>query len=478
MSFSSKALDKIIHPSPLGPKELGQPPLKKHCNAIPSFAQLMSSLSRNGNPDTLHPSIPATLTEQMGDGPEKEFLIKKIDIIDKQPLEKEKRVSALTDQIENVYKVFSEQVPISSSPIDKRGDISEQIRALHWAVSGQGSSLERNDLPPAIDSRLMTISSVFPMIGAQKQDIALPELGAEDTVDTPPSRAWNFDPHDTLRLDSSERTDVSDLDFQNPPDSTRAWNFDPYDISRFGNSKRAGIPHLASQNLPDLISAAEEMQRQGKWNESLEAANKALRIDKDNFRALICKADALRGLHRWNKSLKAIEKVLRCEPNNVTVLLYAANVLGWLDRWDESLEAANKALRIDRDNFRGLISKSDAMRHCGLTDGALDVTKALLLKADFLRIHGWWNESLEAINWVLKMMPNDSMALLCKAQVLQLLSRFDESIEVADRILVNPFQSLISMDPIEVRRQALLCKSIALSSLNRFDESLTVIEAL
>ena len=95
----------------------------------------------------------------------------------------------------------------------------------------------------------------------------------------------------------------------------------------------------------------------GKYQDALDAYNKALSIDPDDANTWIGKGSVLYNLARYQESLDAYNKALSIDPNNADVWYRKGTALYMLGRRQESLDAYDKALSIDPNHAMALYEK-------------------------------------------------------------------------------------------------------------------------
>jgi tetratricopeptide (TPR) repeat protein len=179
-----------------------------------------------------------------------------------------------------------------------------------------------------------------------------------------------------------------------------------------------------------------------RYQESLDAAEKALSIKPNYINAWGNQVDALIGLQRYGDALIVSEKIISFYPNNAKGWNTQANVLGNLKRWNESLDASEKAITINSDYTEAWITKSWALGH-------LDKDQ----------------EALTAVEKAISLNPNNAIAWNNKAWILTNLNRNEEAIIAADKS--------ISIDPDYA--SPWYNKGYALRELGRYDDALAAL---
>jgi tetratricopeptide (TPR) repeat protein len=103
----------------------------------------------------------------------------------------------------------------------------------------------------------------------------------------------------------------------------------------------------------------------GRYEEALEAYNKAIKIKPDYHEAWSNKGNALRKLGRYNEALEACNKAIEIKPDHNEAWLNKGNALVNLDRYYEALEAFNKAIEIIPDYFEAWYNKGVVLAKIG-----------------------------------------------------------------------------------------------------------------
>ena len=110
----------------------------------------------------------------------------------------------------------------------------------------------------------------------------------------------------------------------------------------------------------------------GRYEEALEAFDKALEIKPDDIISWNAKGLALDNLSRYEEALEAFEKALRIQPDNSDAWNNKGLALYKLGRFERALEACDQALEIQPDNSDAWYTKEAALYKLGRTEEALE----------------------------------------------------------------------------------------------------------
>ncbi len=202
--------------------------------------------------------------------------------------------------------------------------------------------------------------------------------------------------------------------------------------------------------LYEAIYEGRRLISEKKYEDALEALNKALELNPKQEYALSIKGYALGNLGRYDEALAALNAYLEIKPKDSFALLAKGAVLANLGKYDEALAVLNAALEIKPKDSFALSAKGAVLANLGKYDEALAVLNAVLeikpkdsfalsVKGDMLANLGKYDDALATLNEVLNMNPKFEMALSRKGTVLYDLGRHEEALEVFNEVLkINP----------------------------------------
>ncbi|MCH8028586.1 MAG: tetratricopeptide repeat protein [Candidatus Dadabacteria bacterium] len=182
-----------------------------------------------------------------------------------------------------------------------------------------------------------------------------------------------------------------------------------------------------------------ELAKQGKYEEALEAFERAIESEPSNAEAWYRKGIVLGVAGRYEEALVAHVRTLDLDPENVEVWYLKGLVLVTLKRYEESLDALEKALEINPE-----------------------YSEAWYLKGLALVSLERYEESLDAFDKALEINPENDVAWYNKGIALYRLERYEEAVEAYDKALnINP-------DLVEALRN----KGVVLYELGSYKEAL------
>ncbi|MEV4564458.1 tetratricopeptide repeat protein, partial [Nonomuraea sp. NPDC049419] len=185
-------------------------------------------------------------------------------------------------------------------------------------------------------------------------------------------------------------------------------------------------------------TAAWVFSDQGRDDEALAYAGRALAIDPRNTQASRDRVDFLRSSRRFEEAERAAEELLRQRPDDPEALTSAAWVLCAQDREDEGLAYIERALAIEPANVRALRARIDFLRYSGrykaAEQAAAESVRLQPRDAGMYTAAAWvfsdQDREEEALVWAgraLAVDPCDSWALRSRVDFLRYAWRYDEA---------------------------------------------------
>lgn len=215
----------------------------------------------------------------------------------------------------------------------------------------------------------------------------------------------------------------------------------------------------------------------GKFEEAKHCLNEAIKIDSKNIVAFYNKGMLLYENKKYNKALDCLNKGLLADNKDLDSLMLKGIILSALNRHDESVNTLQASLEVEGNDFKTLFDKGTILMELDRDKEALDYfnkatlkvrnnhdMKKLLSRQSIAFINLKMEEkSLECLENLLKIEPNNIDSLLSKGVVLFKQKRFKKSIEVFDKILEHDSNNF----------SAQYNKSTALYELKEWDNALT-----
>ena len=185
---------------------------------------------------------------------------------------------------------------------------------------------------------------------------------------------------------------------------------------------------------------------QGKYDEALQAYDKAIELDPTFVIAWTNKASVLLKLGMYNECLQASEKVIQLDPNIAMVWINKASALLMLGMYNEGLQASEKAIQLDPNDAGAWTNKAFALLMLGMYNEGLQASeKAIQLdpndagawtnKAFALLKLGIYNEGLQASEKAIQLDPNDAGAWDNKGEALLKLGMYNESLQASEKAI-------------------------------------------
>jgi tetratricopeptide (TPR) repeat protein len=260
---------------------------------------------------------------------------------------------------------------------------------------------EKNEYSPYIYAQLIggtisgeKISQLEPDIFGEyallciEEDIKRNSLGEQHNRDLLYSLAW-----------SHKETNIYDVLYRmlrDFPDDERATQFFNKCIEK-ANIANPEIKQKVAFAYHNKGFALGELKR---YEEELEACEKAIELDPDYALAYHNKGVALVGLKRYEEELEACEKAIELDPDLALAYYNKGFALGELKRYEEELEACEKAIELDPDLALAYNSKGSALINLNRPE-----------------------EALEVLEKAIELDPNDAMAYNNKGVALQKLGK-------------------------------------------------------
>jgi tetratricopeptide (TPR) repeat protein len=252
------------------------------------------------------------------------------------------------------------------------------------------------------------------------------------------------------------------------------------------------VTSLAQENLTeDWLEKAHELHRNGTPEEMLDAYNKAIEIDPQNFQAWLGKgiAESTLGYHgeassSFEKALDLCDEAIEADSEDADAWYFRAEILFRMGRTDEAIEAYDRVIEIRPGDYLTMERKAEYFLALGRYDEALetfegaielqpaDDTDQLALvwsaKAQILEIFGRYDDALEALDRAIELDPEDAYYRIIKGYVASEAGRSDDSIAAYDEALL--------IDPEST--SAWSAKASELAHVKRYEESLEAYDGL
>ena len=171
--------------------------------------------------------------------------------------------------------------------------------------------------------------------------------------------------------------------------------------------------------------------RLGRYEESIQAYDEALRLKNDNFLTWNNRGFAFTRLGKFEEALSSYEKAIRLNPDEARPWWNTGYALAGLGRYEEAVEAYNKAIQRKSDDALTWSNKGYALSKLNRYEEAIEAyNKAILLP-------------LEEYNTAIQRKSGDALTWGNKGYALSKLNRYEEAIEAYNKaILIMPNHAL------------------------------------
>ena len=199
--------------------------------------------------------------------------------------------------------------------------------------------------------------------------------------------------------------------------------------------------------LPALhVNAAAALTEMERYDEAIEACDRAIALEPGHSRALSAKGRALLAVGRPSDALIALQDALLRRPDHVEALVYRGLALNQLERLDDALGSFNLALQLadrhpDAHHGRGIVFYRKDL----LGDALQEFERAVEIEprhadAENSRGNAYmelqdFEAALESYNRVLSLRPDDPDALNNRGNALAQMRRTMEAIDSFDAAL-------------------------------------------
>lgn len=107
------------------------------------------------------------------------------------------------------------------------------------------------------------------------------------------------------------------------------------------------------------------LSNSGRYEEALQAYDKAIELKPDFSSAWLNKGNALGKLGRYEKALQTYDKVIELSPDDSNAWYNKGAVLSNLGRYEEALQAYDKVIELNPDDSNAWCNKGTALDNLG-----------------------------------------------------------------------------------------------------------------
>jgi len=210
----------------------------------------------------------------------------------------------------------------------------------------------------------------------------------------------------------------------------------------------------------------------GKYDEAIQAFDKAIEINPQYEAAWYLKGAALNRWGMYSDAVQAYDKVIEINPRNESAWHGKGITLGNLGKYDEAVQAFDKAIEINPKNAVGWYLKGAALDRQGKVLEAIQAcnnateinpqdAEAWYIKGKVLEDLGRYDEAIQAFDNSTQINPQNVDAWYDKGEELYWQGKYNESIQALDKVT--------EIDPQDA--DAWYVKSMALDDLGKQDEA-------
>ena len=203
---------------------------------------------------------------------------------------------------------------------------------------------------------------------------------------------------------------------------------------------------LAPERSSLLANLAGAVLRQGRVDEALALAERALARDGDNATALAIAATAEHALGRFAAALAIFDRLVALSADDAAIWAERGDVLAALARWDEARESYDRALALGPGHPAVLANRGNVLKQLGRLDEALEsYDRALAIAPDFVDVlcnRGLTLQDLHRpeaaladYDRALALQPDHADVLANRGLALRRLQRYDAALASLDRAL-------------------------------------------
>jgi len=176
-----------------------------------------------------------------------------------------------------------------------------------------------------------------------------------------------------------------------------------------GKLESAGFWEKTEMDSIDWVKKGKYLSKKNRYQDALDAYNKAIQNEPTNEKAWIGKHNTLCKLEQYDDALDTINKAIKINPNDDVLWDLKGHTLICLKKYRQAAKSYNRAAEIDPNNITYLTNA-----------------------AQFLRI-GQSQKALEKINQAIEIDPNRAQTHFLKSDILLDLGLNEEAYEAFDR---------------------------------------------
>jgi len=238
---------------------------------------------------------------------------------------------------------------------------------------------------------------------------------------------------------------------ENEANSSEIWNNKGvalYNQGRYNESLKAydKAIKISPRNAVIWTNKGAALASLGKYNDALEAYDKAIEIDPKYADAWYNKGVALDAQGKYDEAMQAYDKALEINPQYGDVWCNKGNYLEKQGKYDEAVKAYDKATEINPQDKLAWNNKGNALDNQGKHDEAIQAyNKAIEIDPQYtdawnnkgiaLDKHGNHDDAIQAFDKAIEINPQCEVAWNNKGVALGAQGKYDEAIQAYDRAI-------------------------------------------
>ena len=168
-----------------------------------------------------------------------------------------------------------------------------------------------------------------------------------------------------------------------------------------------------NETFIDWFNKGNGLHGQGKYDQSVEAYDEAIKLDPNNVLAWGNKGLALYSQNKYDEAINAFDEVIGLDPSNIHAWRYKGYSLYGQKKYDESVKVFNEVIRLDPNDTIVWSYKGHALAAQG--------------KSKYV-------EAIEAYDEVIRLDPENADAWYNKGKALAAQGKYDKAIKAYDQV--------------------------------------------
>ncbi|MFZ3149172.1 MAG: tetratricopeptide repeat protein [Methanothrix sp.] len=206
------------------------------------------------------------------------------------------------------------------------------------------------------------------------------------------------------------------------------------------------IPVTGQRNASDWVDQSVALIKQSKYDEAIQACDKAIELEPEYAMPWNNKGSALAVQGKYNESIPAYDKAIELDPKFAWPWNNKGSSLASQGKYNESIPAYDKAIELDPKYAMAWNNKAISLNYLGKYNDALkayeeairldpDLSSAWNDKAWILYVLGEYDESLKAANKSIELDPEFAMPWNNKGLAFASQGKYNESIQAYNRAI-------------------------------------------